>query len=190
MTKQCRKCKETKVYADFDKKVGCIGGVVATCKVCRKKKQDSRKDQINARRRQLYALSPFKILARNSDYTSRNKETIAAYLKDYSSRNREILREYHREWSKEWRDNNRGLVNARANEYQAAKIQRSPPWLSDEHRQILEIIYDNCPKGYEVDHILPLRGKHVSGLHVPWNLQYLPMSVNRSKGNRIKSSHE
>jgi len=47
--------------------------------------------------------------------------------------------------------------------------------------QLLEI-YANCPEGYEVDHIHPLsRG----GLHVPWNLQYLPVSVNRSKGNKL-----
>lgn len=59
---------------------------------------------------------------------------------------------------------------------------RIPPWYPDEKEQIAKF-YDNCPDGYEVDHIIPLQGFFVSGLHVLSNLQYLPAEENRKKGN-------
>jgi hypothetical protein len=64
---------------------------------------------------------------------------------------------------------------------------RTPKWVDVE--EVLAV-YSKCPKGYEVDHIVPLRGlidgRPVTGLHVPWNLQFLPASENRKKYNRIK----
>ena len=60
---------------------------------------------------------------------------------------------------------------------------RIPPWFESEKKLIAEF-YDNCPEGYHVDHIIPLQGKTVSGLHTISNLQYLSAEENMLKGNK------
>lgn len=64
----------------------------------------------------------------------------------------------------------------------ASKAERTPNWA--DLNKIREI-YANCPEGYHVDHIVPLHGKLVSGLHVENNLQYLPAIDNCKKNNKF-----
>lgn len=75
--------------------------------------------------------------------------------------------------------------------YRAKKLQATPLWLNDS--QIEEILdFHTSAKmfqlytgvDYQVDHIVPLQGETVCGLHVPWNLQLLPSFENQSKSNR------
>lgn len=94
-----------------------------------------------------------------------------------------------REWSKRWRECNREkwLENGKQSwikRYAVIGTQKISKAFS---KQIKEI-YRKCPDGHEVDHIVPLRGRGVVGLHVPWNLQYLPARQNKMKGNRLLES--
>lgn len=91
---------------------------------------------------------------------------------------------------KNWNAANKGRRNSYTAAYRQAKIDRVPPWQSATDRLEIESIYAYCAGlresglDYHVDHIVPLRGETVSGLHVPWNLQVIPGVENMSKGNR------
>ena len=69
--------------------------------------------------------------------------------------------------------------------YRKKRRFATPKWLTEEHKKELHHIYLNRPKGYHVDHIVPLQGANVSGLHVPWNLQYLTVEDNLRKHNKF-----
>ncbi len=73
-----------------------------------------------------------------------------------------------------------GAYKLNAMEYKHKVQLQTPKWAD---RQAIKQIYNNCPIGYHVDHIVPIRGELVSGLHVENNLQYLPARENIAKSN-------
>lgn len=75
-------------------------------------------------------------------------------------------------------------ATARTAKYRAAKLLRSPSWVSKEELEQISQFYRDCPAGSQVDHIIPLQGELVSGLHVLSNLQYLSIEANASKRNK------
>lgn len=105
-------------------------------------------------------------------------ECIVSRTNDWRFNNKKI----HNNRYKIYRQNNLPLMVARTQKYRAAKMNALPKWanISD-----LKQVYINCPIGLHVDHIVPLRGKNVSGLHVPWNLQYLTPQDNQRKSNKL-----
>ena len=78
---------------------------------------------------------------------------------------------------------------SKTREYQARKKRHTPKWLSADDRSQIEHIYLRAAAarraGYdcEVDHVVPLNGKDICGLHVPWNLRIVPSRYNKQKGN-------
>jgi hypothetical protein len=70
---------------------------------------------------------------------------------------------------------------------------RTPKWLSKDDFWMIQQAYEMAELrtkmfgfSWHVDHIIPLRGKKVSGLHTPTNLQVIPASVNASKNNKFE----
>jgi 5-methylcytosine-specific restriction endonuclease McrA len=77
----------------------------------------------------------------------------------------------------------------------ALKLRATPSWLTQEHLDQIQALYAEAARltretgiPHEVDHIIPLKGKTVCGLHVPENLQILTKAENQSKGNRLPAA--
>lgn len=108
--------------------------------------------------------------------------------------------EYAKRWRSENKDRlpvyetrrNKGKLSANRIKKRAAMRNAVPKWLSDQDLELINKIYmhaRDCTvstgERYEVDHIVPIISDKVCGLHVPWNLQVLPMDMNRSKRNKL-----
>jgi hypothetical protein len=84
-----------------------------------------------------------------------------------------------------WRVKNPGKARARSRRYDKRVELATPSWLTKDQRKQIDAIYENCPVGCHVDHIMPLNGRNLCGLHVPWNLQYLSADKNIKKSNKV-----
>lgn len=95
---------------------------------------------------------------------------------------------------KRWADKNKAKTMELTRLRQARKQQATPRWLSPCDRWAIEQAYElaklrEAATGmkWHVDHIIPLRGKNVCGLHVPDNLQVIPAVINSQKSNKVGS---
>jgi len=139
-----------------------------------------------------------KTRAAQQRYYEKNKELCHTRVRESQSKNRE----YYNQKSIEWQNENkeRHLQNRR-NSYarnsakeiervrrRQKKIRHGEMFMNQAEQAEVQGMYDFCRifKKFEVDHIIPLNGKNVSGLHILGNLQVLPISINRSKGNTFK----
>lgn len=89
---------------------------------------------------------------------------------------------------------NRAASRRKDKPIRRSRLKMAMPAWADKGR--IKEIYENRPEGCHVDHIIPIAGELVCGLHVPENLQYLPAEENMKKsniyndGNHYSLSHE
>jgi len=165
--KTCKTCQDTKPLTAFYKQsVRGVGGVRGTCKLC-----DNVKKAI---------------------YRNKNKEKILIDKKvDYLKNQTFYLAQ-----KQKYRQANKGKINALVAARKKVIRQRTPAWLTKFDKLKIKCIYQVAAmltrengEPWHVDHIIPLQGKNVSGLHVPSNLQWMRGVDNISKKNKFEVSH-
>jgi hypothetical protein len=200
--KRCSKCEVVKPLGAFGSDTRRPDGRGSWCKAC-----------ICVQSSAYYAANTEKVLTRNSAYEAANKEKIArrtnahyaANKERIQSRNRahyaaniEELRasnKVYREANKEmvtqgrnrWITANPGKAKASWSKSRAARKRRVPKWANND---AIAAVYDQSSDGHHVDHIVPLQGKNVSGLHVAANLRVVPAHENSSKYNKYEPAWE
>lgn len=113
--------------------------------------------------RKYRAKNPDAARERRRNYYAKNKDKLLKYRSDY-------LRK-HPWFNRAASSRNRAIIK-----------QRTVPWADLE---AIKEFYRNCPNNMVVDHIIPLKGKNVCGLHVLSNLQHMTPEENRAKSNNL-----
>lgn len=193
--KYCTTCGETKELGDFHKSKAHSQGRASKCKDCTKKYQSARykvnREEVLERKKAGYGAKRDKILESKKAYYLENREEIISKAKKYRSENKKKISTQKSKYQRE----NRHKTNRLGADKRARKRQRTPEWLTQIQKSEIGDFYwlaqdlrSFTGQDYHVDHIVPLAGKNVCGLHVPWNLQVLPADVNTSKGNKHDTS--
>lgn len=174
-------------------------------------KMYAQKNPAYARVKAWRAENPEKRAAQDARYTERHPEKVQErqdrYLERHADkvleRDRVISAAYrarHPErvsaFKKRYAQENKHKINASVAKREAAKLQRTPKWLTDDDLWMVEQAYELAAQrtklfgfAWHVDHIVPLQGKTASGLHTPVNLQVIPWVENLRKGNRLGACH-
>lgn len=176
-TKRCFRCEKYKAFNQFSKQKTGKFGLFTYCKPCQ-----------NLIRGQAYAENKERENRNSREYKAAHKSEISEYNKKYSTENSEILTANR----KVYRSKNKDKHCAHENSRRATKLNAQPKWLTKEQLLEIQSIYKKAKDleaetgiKYHVDHIVPLRGKNVCGLHTPWNLQVITAEENLSKSNKL-----
>jgi len=135
--------------------------------------------------------NPTSVQKHNKTQYDRFSDKLKEYTRSYARKNAESVNAYHRAYQKK-NLHKFAAINAKR---KAAKLKRTPSWLTEDDFWMIKQAYELAAMRtklfgfvWHVDHIIPLQGKRVSGLHVPLNMQVVPAIENRRKSNSFEVS--
>lgn len=191
--KKCKKCSKNKSLEEFSINSKQKDGRATYCKLCFNEYYKSYR-KINLNKKKLseklyYDKNREDILVKKRVYRKDNNEKIKIKKKVFYNSNKSSINAR----TKDWREKNPGQVKANNIKRLVREIKATPKWLTKEQMEEINAFYflskelawlNQDGKPHHVDHIIPLQGKNVCGLHVPWNLQLLSAKDNMIKGNK------
>lgn len=207
MIKLCSKCGESKSPNEFHKRKDSPDGLRKECKICMNKKSlnyyNENKTSLTLYKRNYYSENLEKVKKSQKKYYNKNKDKFKQKCKNYYIANIDSIKETNRKYYKhnsnricermrKYNKTDEGIIISRnlSAKRRAAKKQRTPKWLTESDWLKIKDIYKQARElekldgiKRHVDHIIPLQGNKVSGLHVPSNLQILTAEENMKKHN-------
>lgn len=173
-----RNCKACNLDQPLDNYTVAKGYHIYTCKKC-----------MQVRNKKWSQENPEKMREYVRAYKQRNKAKLAERSKLYVAKNTEK----RKATTKAYRNANKAKGAEIVRRRQARLLQRTPSWLTAEDVWFMSQAYELAALrtkvfgfAWHVDHVLPLKGKLVSGLHTPYNLQVIPALDNLRKSNRVQ----
>jgi hypothetical protein len=180
-------------------------GLAAWCKACSKASladwYSRNKDKAQENNKKNYLENKQAACDRSRAWKKANRERInelnrenydpekrREYFADYRKANKDKRDAYNKEWLNE----HPGLANAYAAKRRDAVRKAAPSCASLQDLEEIKGIYalakqmtELTGQPHHVDHIIPIKGKSVCGLHVPWNLQVITATENLKKSNKV-----
>ena len=152
------------------------------CPICARDQKRRNKERYYAKQKEWLAANKDRVAEKQKERRARKLEADTKKQRERRAKMSPEKLEMRRAKMRDYYQRTRAQQIFRS--YQRLEVvkQQTPKW-ADLGK--MNEFYRNCPPGHEVDHIVPLQGREVRGLHVEANLQYLPRQQNRAKSNRL-----
>ncbi len=202
--KPCTKCGAEKSLSEFSVRDKRTGRRHSECRVCLALRYKAWVAAVPGRTvaasKRWLAANLASVREARKRWAAKNKDRVKAVADRWRDNNRAVHRASVAAWqaahpevvlasSRKWKTENPDKCSASAARRKAAKLQATPAWGNEffiaEAYHLAKLRTKATGVEHHVDHIVPLRAKLVSGLHVEFNLRVIPKRVNLRKGNRF-----